>query len=95
MLIDGYDNDEEEDDEMKHYAIKEDGSCSAVKRNDDNNEIKATKSNGADNEMEVYYETEGVKCKILQENSAFTEVLFEMLVSDLKTELISVMNDVE
>ena len=34
MLIDEYDNEEEDDDEMKCYKIKEDGLGSAVKTND-------------------------------------------------------------
>ena len=49
---------------------------------------KATKINGADNEHEEMCEIECVKCKIIKENSALTEVLHEMLVSELKEDLI-------
>ena len=51
--------------------------------------IKATKSNGSDNEQEEEYEKECVKYKTLQENSALTEVMYEMLVSELKKDPLS------
>ena len=57
--------------------------------NEDNQNKKATKSNGADNEHEKMNKKECVKCKIIQKNSTLTEFMHEMLVSHLKSDLFS------
>ena len=70
--------------------MKKEVSCSAVKRKDESNDFKDAKSNGVNIELEEDsssnsdddiieddYETECVKCKMLLENSTFTEVLCE------------------
>ena len=89
MLIDEHDDDEEEDDEMKFYEIKEEASGCAIKRNDENNEAKATRSNGVSNEIEEDHEAECEKHEAIQENSALTEVMCEMLVSEIKSDLLT------
>ena len=50
---------------------------------------RVTKSNGADNEHEEMHEKERAKCKIIQENSTLTGVMYEMLVSEMKADLFS------
>ena len=36
MLIDDYESNEDEDDEMKHHAMTKDAACSAITSNDNN-----------------------------------------------------------
>ena len=51
MLIDECDDEEVDDDEIKHYETKEEGSSSYVKRKDESNDIKDTKSNGVNKKL--------------------------------------------
>ena len=88
ILIDECDNEEEEDDEMKCYEMKEEGS-GAAKRKDKGNDVRVTNSNGVNNEIEEDHEALCVKHKILQENSALKEVMHEMLLSDIKLEFLT------
>ena len=89
ILIDECYNDEEEDDEMKNYEMKEEVTGIAVKRKDENNVTKETKSDGINNKIEKDYETACSKHKTLLENSALTEVMHEMLLSDLKSDFLT------
>ena len=54
-----------------------------------NKKTKVTKSNNTDNECEEMCERECVKYKIIRKNSALTEVMHKMLVSELKDDLHS------
>ena len=51
VLIDECDDEEVDDDEIKHYETKEEGSSSYVKRKDESNDIKDTKSNGVNKKL--------------------------------------------
>ena len=65
-LIDKYDNDEEEDDEMQCYEMKEEDSGSDVKRKEKNYETKVIKSNGDNNKIVEVLGMACEKCKILK-----------------------------
>ena len=55
-----------------------------VTSNDNNKKIKVNKSNVDESKHEEDFEKGCAKCKINQENSSFTEVMHETLVSKLK-----------
>ena len=80
MLIDDYENNEDEDDEIKHCTMTKDVTCSAVASNDNNQKIKENEINNDESE----HKEACVKCKINHEISSFTEAMHETLVSDLK-----------